>query len=258
MSAIESFVFKGCNVRTISDENGDPWFILADVCKILELGNPSQVKTRLHNNDVQVIDLYALTSNEGRKNKDLANVINESGLYDLIFDSRKPEAKAFRHWVTSEVLPSIRKTGSYSMKPKTALELAREQVELLERLEEAHLKIEQDKPKVKFAEIVSDSSNTRCIRVWVKAMKHENNLKVGERDVFKWLVDNKFIFREAHGYLPYARYESNGLNYFTVVIEDINDKPRRMLKITGRGVVALTGKVVSHFNNNAAPACASG
>ncbi|WP_442498146.1 phage antirepressor KilAC domain-containing protein [Methylobacter sp. sgz302048] len=81
-------------------------------------------------------------------------------------------------------------------------------------------------------------------------MKHENNLRVGERDVFRWLVENKYIFREGKGYLPYARYESNGMNYFTVIIEDINDKPRHMLKITGRGVVALTSKVVAFFNND--------
>jgi phage antirepressor YoqD-like protein len=108
-------------------------------------------------------------------------------------------------------------------------------------------KIQLDAPKVKFAEIISDSSNTRCIRVWVKAMKHENNLVVGEREVFKWLVDNGYIFKDGNGYLPYAKYEANGKNYFTIVIEEINGRPRRMLKITGKGVVALTGKVIEYF-----------
>jgi phage antirepressor YoqD-like protein len=107
-----------------------------------------------------------------------------------------------------------------------------------------------DKPKVKFAEVVTESGNTRCIRVWVKSMKHENNLIVGERAVFKWLLDNRYIFKEGSGYLPYAKYEANGLNYFTVVIDEINGKPRRMLKITGKGVVALTGKVVECFCGN--------
>jgi len=108
-------------------------------------------------------------------------------------------------------------------------------------------KQEQDKPKVRFAEIVSESSNTRCIRVWVKAMKDENNLTVGEREVFKWLVDNRYIFKESGGYLPYAKHESTGTNYFTIVIDEINGKARRMLKITGKGVVSLTSKVVEYF-----------
>ncbi|MGZ8258307.1 MAG: phage antirepressor KilAC domain-containing protein [Methylotenera sp.] len=78
-------------------------------------------------------------------------------------------------------------------------------------------------------------------------MKDENNLPVGEQDVFKWLVDSRYIFKNGKGYLPYAKYEANGLNYFTVSIDIIHGGPRRQLKITGNGVVALTGKVVKHF-----------
>jgi anti-repressor protein len=127
---------------------------------------------------------------------------------------------------------------------------ARAWADEVEAKQAALKQIEADKPKVKFADVVTESSNTRCIRVWVKSMKHENNLVVGERAVFKWLLDNRYIFKEGNGYLPYAKYESNGLNYFTVVIDDINGKPRRMLKITGNGVVALTGKVVEYFCGN--------
>jgi phage antirepressor YoqD-like protein len=115
--------------------------------------------------------------------------------------------------------------------------------------EQALAKIEADRPKVDFANIVTEDSNTRCVRVWVKAMKHENNLTVGEQQVFKWLVDNRYIFKDSGGYLPYAKYESGGANYFTIVIDEINGKPRRQLKITGKGVVALTGKVVKAFSS---------
>jgi phage anti-repressor protein len=132
--------------------------------------------------------------------------------------------------------------------PKTFAEALRLAADTQEALEKAQLQIEQDKPKVKFAEIVTESSNTRCVRVWVKSMKHEMNLKVGEREVFKWLVDNKYIFKDEGGYLPYAKYESNGLNYFTVVLDEINGIPIRALKITGNGVANLTEKVVSHFS----------
>lgn len=84
-----------------------PMFCLTDVCKALAL-NPSDVKKRL---DDGVVSIHSVTDSKGRKNR--LNFVNEDGLYDVILDSRKPEAKAFRKWVTSEVLPSIRKTGGY-------------------------------------------------------------------------------------------------------------------------------------------------
>lgn len=131
--------------------------------------------------------------------------------------------------------------------PQTFSQALRLAAQTQEELEAAQLKIEQLQPKAEFADIVSNDSNTRCVRVWVKAMKHENNLTVGEQQVFKWLLDNRYIFKDGSGYLPYAKYEANGTNYFTVTIDEINGKPRRMMKITGKGVVALTGKVVEHF-----------
>lgn len=136
---------------------------------------------------------------------------------------------------------SIPKTFSESLLLAGKLQAEKEQLEA---------KILLDAPSVKFANIVQESSNTRCIRVWVKSMKHEHNLTVGEREVFKWLMDNKYIFRskDDKGYLPYAKYEANNNNYFTIVIDDINGRPIRMLKITGRGVVALTDKVINYFN----------
>ena len=86
----------------------DPKFCLADVCKVLEL-DASQVMKRL---DKEVVTIHPLQTAGGTQN---ANFVNEDGLYDVILDSRKPEAKRFRKWITSEILPSIRKTGSYSV-----------------------------------------------------------------------------------------------------------------------------------------------
>jgi len=77
-------------------------------------------------------------------------------------------------------------------------------------------------------------------------MKSENNLTVGEREVFKFLVDKKYIYKQDKGYLPYSRYESNGQKWFEIVIDEINGKPRRQLKITGKGVFSLTEKVINH------------
>lgn len=132
--------------------------------------------------------------------------------------------------------------------PKTFSEALRMLADETEAKEAALLQIEHDKPAVAFANIVQDDSNVRCLRIWIKSMKHENNLAVGEREVIAWLVENGYLFRESKGgLLPYSKYEANGKNYFTVSVDEINGQPRRSVKITGKGVVALTGKVVAHF-----------
>ena len=90
------------------DENKEPWFVLKDVCAVLELDNIARVKTRLDQQDLTTSKVLA---NDGKRYQ--TSIVNESGLYDVIFQSRKPEAKRFRRWVTNEVLPAIRKTGAY-------------------------------------------------------------------------------------------------------------------------------------------------
>ncbi|WP_239613909.1 phage antirepressor [Cohnella mopanensis] len=101
------FNYEGAVFRTVSIE-GEPWFVAKDICKILEVGNPSQALSRLDNDEKNTITL-----NEGIRGNPNSTVVNESGLYSLILGSRKPEARAFKRWVTHDVLPSIRKTGAY-------------------------------------------------------------------------------------------------------------------------------------------------
>ena len=98
-------------VRVAVNENGEPTFCLSDLCKVLELAL-NGVSQRL---DKGVISTYPLETNGGVQN---ALFVNEDGMYDVVLDSRKPEAKAFRKWITSEVLPTIRKTGGYMLARK--------------------------------------------------------------------------------------------------------------------------------------------
>ena len=102
-SNITSFEFKSQEVRTVQ-VNNEPWFVAKDVCDILDLSNPTAAIESLDDDERSKFNL-------GRQGD--TNIISESGLYTLIFKSRKPEAKAFRKWVTSEVIPTIRRTGSY-------------------------------------------------------------------------------------------------------------------------------------------------
>ena len=107
------FTFEGTPISIIT-RDGEPWFVLADVCRVLEIGNPSDAARRLDDDEKHTLDNV-----EGGKINGLGTVgampivINESGLYSLILTSRKPAAKRFKKWVTGDVLPTIRKTGNY-------------------------------------------------------------------------------------------------------------------------------------------------
>lgn len=92
------------SIRTV-ERNGEPWFVAADVCRALELSNPTVAVNRLEDDERAKLNL-------GRQGD--ANCVNEPGLYTLVLSSRKPEAKLFKRWITHEVLPSIRKTGGYN------------------------------------------------------------------------------------------------------------------------------------------------
>ncbi len=129
-----------------------------------------------------------------------------------------------------------------------ALQLAADQAKELEIIGE---QTKLNAPKVEFADILTKSTHTRCVRVWVKGMKSDYGLRVGEREVFKWLRDKKYIFRDRSlGNLPSAKYESSGLSYFSLAgIEDSKGVVRQSLQVTGKGMFALTGKVVEHFSN---------
>lgn len=111
---VQVWNYESSEVRTVQ-VNGEPWFVLADVCKVLELSTPARVAERLEKDEVSQTHTI---DRMGREQK--ATIINESGLYTVILRSDKPQAKPFRKWVTSEVLPSIRKHGSYSVQSQFA------------------------------------------------------------------------------------------------------------------------------------------
>lgn len=143
MNEIQLFTDGEFNMRT-AVVDGEPLFCLADVCKALDIQNPSKVAQRLDDDERTKLEL-------GRQGE--TNFITESGLYAVILRSDKPNAKGFRRWVTSEVLPSIRKTGNYSTKPMTTEEkiklLAQGNTELAERVDKVEDKIgslENDMP----------------------------------------------------------------------------------------------------------------
>jgi prophage antirepressor-like protein len=118
MSNLQIFQYEQNQVRVAKiDENGNPWFVAKDVCDVLGVGNVSQTLSYLDD------DEKGITSNDTLGGPQGTSVVNESGLYSLVLRSRKPEAKAFKRWITREVLPQIRKTGRYEPSPPAMDEL---------------------------------------------------------------------------------------------------------------------------------------
>lgn len=175
-----------------------PWFVLKDVCQILGIGSPHKVFERLdedERNQVPVIDSI------GRKQE--TAVINESGLYNVILRSDKPEAKPFRKWVTSEVLPSIRKHGAYMtpetieaaiLNPDTIIKIATELKAEREKRQALEAQAEADKPKVLFADAVAAAQSSILVGELAKLLK-QNGVDIGQNRLFKWLRDNGYLIR---------------------------------------------------------------
>jgi anti-repressor protein len=152
MTTLDIFTYSGQQVRTVLFD-GEPWFVIADVANVLGLTNPSVVANSLFDDDLSTAEVI---DSMGRKQ--VARVTNEPGLYRLIFQSRKQEAKDFQRWVTHEVLPSIRRTGQFgSQLPSSfaeALELAAAEVRKSEALE---AKVAEDAPKVEAFDRLMDA-----------------------------------------------------------------------------------------------------
>lgn len=162
MNELVVFQKNTWKMRTM-EIDGEPWFSASDVCKALEVGNPSQALSRLDADE----KMTTLISNEGAATgTSQMAFVSEPGLYSLVLSSRKEEAKAFKRWVTHEVIPQIRKTGGYQL-PQTYAEALRalaDKAEEAERLSGEVLalseKVEEMSPKVSYYETILNNPNT--------------------------------------------------------------------------------------------------
>lgn len=248
MSNLSIFNFENHKIR-VATINNEPWFVLTDVCKILEIPNVSQVKSRL---DKGVINTYPLATNGGIQE---VTVINEDGLYDVILESRKPEAKRIRKWVTSGVLPSIRKTGAYMtpevieqtlLNPDFIIQIATQLKAEQSKRQQAEAKLEEAKPKLVFAEAVETSNTSILIGELAKILK-QNGINIGQNRLFNWLRDNEYIHKNKN--IPTQK--AMDLDLFSIK-ETAIAKPdgtpllRLTPKVTGKGQTYF----ISKFLNN--------
>ncbi|MED5050606.1 BRO family protein [Anoxybacillus rupiensis] len=208
---ISYFKYESKEVRTVV-VNGEIWFVAKDVCDVLEIKNPSDALKRLDEDERSRFNL-------GRQGE--TNVVNEAGLYSLILGSKKPEAKAFKRWVTHEVLPSIRKTGGYvsndDMFIQTYLPFADEQTKLLfrtalETVRKQNEQIAAMQPKAEAHDKFISGENYQSMAVVAKA------LGTGRNRLYDFLRKHKVLMASN---VPYQEYIDRG--YFVV-----REKPIQM------------------------------
>ncbi len=205
MGELQIFKYGESPVRTVV-QDGEPWFVLKDVCEVLGISNPTVAADRLDADERAKLDL-------GRQGNGW--IINESGLYNVILRSDKPQAKPFRKWVTAEVLPSIRKTGGYIQGQETfspaelmakALMVAQKTLEEREaRIAELTVENQILSPKADYFDQLVDRNLLTNFRDTAK------QLGIKEREFVKFLLEKKYIYRDKGGKLhPYAQ-KSDGL-----------------------------------------------
>lgn len=239
------------NVRVAGTEV-DPLFCLADVCKALGL-SAKGVNQRLGD---EVISNYPIADSLGRTQQAL--FVNEDGLYDVILDSRKPEAKQFRKWITSEVLPTIRKHGAYMTDniiektlsdPDYLIQLATTLKQERQQRIEAERKVAAAQPAVTFTQAVSGSASS-CLIGELAKLINQNGYPIGERRLFKWLRENGYLGTKGERYnIPNQRYIEQGLFELKKGTRSGNNGVMHTTitsKVTGKGQVYFVNKFLTN------------
>lgn len=231
------------NVRAV-EIDGEPWFVGKDVAEALSFKNTRDALSRLVDAEDKMpsgIPTPPFYDALGREQHPV--FINESGIYSLIFGSKLPKAKEFKHWVTSEVLPSIRRTGSYSMDiPQdypSALRALADKCEENQRLE---AKIAMDAPKTRFADCVADSPELSYVSELAKVLK-QNGVNIGRTRVFEWLREHEYIMKTGSKYNEPTQKAMNR-KLFHVVKDKCGNA---ITKMTQKGFIVLLNEIMDDY-----------
>ena len=179
--------FDGQPVRTIINDDGNPWFVHADACRVLDITNSGNAAARLDSDEKGI---HTMDTLGGRQE---LTIISESGLYSLILTSRKPEAKRFKRWITSEVIPSIRKTGSYgTVDPMVALSDPATMRALLlgytEKVIALEGRVSELQPKAVALDRIANTDGSLCL------MDAAKTLQIRPKDLIAWMKAHLWIF----------------------------------------------------------------
>lgn len=250
MNEIQIFNNSDFGEVRVTTVNNEPWFVGKDIAEKLGYSNTRDALAR----HVDLEDKSGVGIHDGSQMREVV-VINESGLYSLILSSKLPTAKKFKHWVTAEVIPSIRKHGAYMTEdtiqkaltsPDFLIQLATQLKDEQEKRKALEVKIEQDKPKTIFADAITVSKTSILVGELAKLLR-QNGIEIGQQRLFTWLRDNKYLIsRKGCDYnMPTQRsmeqelFEIKESTYFN---SDGSVQIRKTPKVTGKGQMYFINK----------------
>lgn len=225
-------------VRAIQ-QDGEPWFVGRDVATALGYANPNDALAKHVDNEDEQVSRIAI----GGQTYNVV-IINESGLYSLVLSSKLPSARKFKRWITKDVIPTIRKTGGYSLAvPKTFAEALRLAATQQEQIEQQQRQLEADKPKVAFADAITSSSTSCLVGELAKLIRQAVErtgckIAIGQNRFFGWLRDNGFLGKSANFYnIANQEYIEQGLFELKKTVHDENGVlvTKTTTKVTGKG-----------------------
>lgn len=251
MNQLQNFIFESQQVRLVQ-VNNEPFFVGKDVASVLGYKDTSDALKR-HVDEEDKLTRGITDSGQTRQ----MYLINESGLYSLILSSKLESAKRFKRWVTSEVLPSIRKHGAYMTPetiqkvltdPDTIIQLATNLKEEMAKRMAAEALIERQKPQVLFAEAVQ-TSNTSILIGQLAKLITQNGVQIGQNRLFAWLRDEGYLGKKGAHYNEPTQYAVER-GWFEVTERTLNNpdgsvRITRTTKVTGKGQVYFINKFLS-------------
>lgn len=244
MTEITTFNFNQTPVRTLLID-GEPGFIANDLCAVLEIRNPRDTVAALDDDEKGVASTDTLGGAQQM------TYVTEAGMYSLVLRSRKPEAKAFKRWITHEVLPAIRKTGAYgtAVLPQTLPDALRAYAAEVEAREALAAKVAADAPKVLFADSVATSDTTILVGDLAKILRG-NGVMVGANRLFAQLREDGFLIRRQGTDWNMPTQKSMELELFkvketAVTHADGHVTVSKTPKVTGKGQAYFVNRYAS-------------
>lgn len=247
-SNLQLFAFEGSQVRALEIKN-EPWFVGKDITSILGYSNSSKA-LKDHVDEEDKLNNESLSSLGQRGGW----LVNESGLYSLILSSKMPNAKKFKHWVTSEVLPAIRKHGAY-MTDQKAFDVVHNKNGLADLLQQAadqlkqkDIQIEEMKPKAMLADAITASETSILVGEMAKILK-KNGVNTGQNRFFKWLRENGYLIKRKGTDYNMSTQKSMNLKLFEIkertIVDGNSTRIVKTPKITGNGQQYFTNLFLS-------------
>lgn len=260
MEAIKIFENNRFGEVRVAGTSENPLFCLADICRVLELCNPSQVKSKFTDGVTQIEGVSTTTNQHGVTTEQRVKLtfISEKNLYKVIMRSDKPQAEPFQDWVCGEVLPSIRKHGAYMTNdtlekaltsPDFLIQLATNLKEEQQKRIEAERKVTEAAPAVAFTKAVQ-SANSSCLIGELAKLIAQNGYSIGEKRLFAWMRDNGYLGKHGERYnIPNQQYVEQGLFELKKGVRSGDNGVLHTTitpKVTGKGQVYFVNKFLGN------------